>query len=237
MPTRTQLIATCLLGLAGAAHAGDALTDAINAAYPPYRAALVRTNFPALAEAQAAVQQARAQWRDVVERHGKNPPPPYDRDPQVLATLEEVARVFERADAQAQAGKLAEAHETLEAARDLMAELRRRNGVVTYSDHVNAYHTEMEHVIKEGRALVDASPQALLRFMGRVGVLDYLLARLGSEAPAALKADPAFTAALRGVEQSVATLRQAILAQDTAQVRAAVEQLKKPYSALFMRFG
>lgn len=230
------LIGALLAAGITAAQAQDPLTDAINAAYPAYRAALFRTNTQAQAESQQALQQARASWQMVIERHGKTPPAPYDRDPQVLATLTEVARVYERADAQVQASQLAEAHETLEAARDLMAELRRRNGVVVYSDHMNAYHAEMEHALAEGKTL-DASAQRLPLLMGRVGVLDYLARRLRSEAPPALAADPAFSAALQAVEQSVAHLRQAVLAQDPAKVRAALEQLKKPYAQMFLRFG
>lgn len=219
-----------------AAQAQDPLTEAINAAYPAYRAALFRTNTLAQAESQQALQQARSSWQAVIERHGKAPPAPYDRDPQVLTTLTEVARVYAQADGQVQAGKLAEAHETLESARDLMAELRRRNGVVTFSDHMNAYHAEMEHALAEGKTL-DASPQRLLQLMGRVGVLDYLARKLRREATPGLAADPAFAAALQTVEQSVSALRQAVLAQDLAKVRAALDQLKKPYSQMFLRFG
>ncbi len=225
-----------LLATVGTAQAHDPLTDAINAAYPPYRAALFRTNTQAQAEAKQALQQARASWQAVIEGHGKHPPAPYDRDPQVLATLTEVTRVYERADAQVQAGQLAEAHETLEGARGLMAELRRRNGVVTYSDHMNAFHAEMEHTLAEGKTL-DTSPQRLLPLMGRVGVLDYLARRLRSEAPPTLAADPAFAAALQAVEQSVQALRDALLTQEPARIRPALEQLKKPYAQMFLRFG
>lgn len=220
----------------GTAQAHDPLTDAINAAYPPYRAVLFRTNTQAQAESKQALQQARASWQAVIEGHGKHPPAPYDRDPQVLATLTEVARVYERADAQVQAGQLAEAHETLEGARGLMAELRRRNGVVTYSDHMNAFHAEMEHTLAEGKTL-DTSPQRLLPLMGRVGVLDYLARRLRSEAPPTLAADPAFAAALQAVEQSVRALRDALLTQEPTRIRPALEQLKKPYAQMFLRFG
>lgn len=236
MQAHRLIVLALLATLATAAHTHDPLTDAINAAYPAYRAALFRTNSQSQAESQQALQQARAGWQAVIERHGKTPPAPYDRDPQVLDTLNEVASVYQQADGQVQTGKLAEAHETLEAARDLIAELRRRNGVVTYSDHMNAYHAEMEHVLGESKTL-DASPQRLLQLMARVGVLDYLVHKLRSEAPPKLAADPAFADALQGVEQSVGALRQAVLTQDLAKVRAALGQLKKPYSQMFLRFG
>ena len=68
------------------------------------------------------------------------------------------------------ARQLPQAHETLEAVRDLLAEQRRRSGVVVFSDHMNAYHLEME------RALIDGPKWLLqdghtLRLVAQAGVL------------------------------------------------------------------
>lgn len=57
------------------ARAADAATDAIQAAYAPYRAALVRTNAKAQAESERAIADAIAAWRGVVERLGAAAPP------------------------------------------------------------------------------------------------------------------------------------------------------------------
>lgn len=132
--------------------------------------------------------------------------------------------------------KLREAHDTLEKARDLMAELRRRNGVVTYSDHMNEYHAQMEHIIDGGPAML-SGPQAMMQMMARVGTLDYLAKRLRSEAPAGAAADPSFKPLLESVERSVANLRQSVLNQDAAKTSEAISGLKKPYSQLFLKFG
>jgi hypothetical protein len=83
------------------ARAADAATDAIQAAYAPYRAALVRTNAKAQAESERAIADAIAAWRGVVERFGAAAPPPYDRDPRFSATLAEVASVYDEAQRRA----------------------------------------------------------------------------------------------------------------------------------------
>ena len=218
------------------APAADAVTDAIQSAYVPYRAALFRTNSKAQLESEQAIAQAQQAWKSISERFAAKPPPPYDRDPQFADSLARVAAVYERSAQQIRDKQLPQAHETLEQARDLVAELRRRNDVVVFSDHMNAYHAEMEHLLEPASAAL-AAPHDWMALMGRVGVLDYLARRLRSEAPAALLRDADFTPLLAAVEASVASLRAAALSQDAAAVRAAIGKLKGPYSRMFLKYG
>ena len=229
--------AVLCLGLLGSAWAADPLTDAVQAAYPPYRAALFLTNGKDQAEAANAVAQARATWAEVTARFATAPPPPpYQRDTTIATTMAEVAKIYERAATQVQAGQLTPAHETLEQVRDLLAGMRQRNGVVVFSDHMNAYHEEMEHVVVDGpKQLADAAgAQALL---ARVGALDYLARRLRTQAPEALLRDAEFTALLAKVEESVNTLKQALIKQDLSAARESVIKVKGPYSRLFRKYG
>lgn len=226
------------LGLAQSlpACAADAVTDAMQAAYPAYRAALFATNTQDAEGSSRSIAQARQAWAALMARHAAAPPAPYDRDVRFAATLSQVAAVYAEADAQVRAGQLPAAHETLEAARDLMADLRRRNQVIVYSDHMNAYHAEMEHVLQQGPALL-SQPQGTMLLMARVGALTYLAEQLKVHAPAALAADAGFTAGLGALTASVEALRSALLGGDAAAVRAALAGLKPPYSKLFLKFG
>ena len=234
---KTGIIAgACLLALNASAIAADALTEAMDAAYAPYRAALFKTNGQSQPEAEQAIGQARRSWRSLQQRFGQSAPSPYAQDSRLPLTLAEVAAVYEKAEGEIRTGQLSQAHETLEAARDLMAELRRRNGVVSFSDHMNAYHAQMELLLTDGPAQTGQAA-GLLRLLGQAGALDYLARKLRSEAPPALAADAEFGRLLAAVEQSVATLMQALLAQDAAQAREALGRLKKPYSQLFLKFG
>lgn len=218
------------------ARAADPVTEAINQAYAPYRAALFRTNSKAQAESEQAIAQARQAWQSVLDRYAAKPPIPYDKDPEFGASLNAVLKVYEQAAGEIGQGKLVQAHETLEQARDIMAELRRRNGVIVYSDHMNAYHAEMEHLLQQEAALT-SSAQGLLNLVKQVGVLDYLAKRLRSEAPKALQSDAEFAAALQALETSVTMLHRAAMNQNAAAAKEALGRLKGPYSRMFLKFG
>jgi len=236
MTPKLSALALALALWAAPAWAADAVTDAMQAAYVPYRAALFKTNAKAQAESEQTVADARAQFRALAERYADKAPAPYDRDPEFAATLKKVDQVLAQADAQIKARNLAQGHETLEQVRDLLGELRRRNGVVVFSDHMNAYHQEMEHVFDGGAATL-AKPGGMLSLAGQAAVLDYLAKRLKSEAPAALARDGEFTSQVGAVQASVNALRAAIERQDEAAVREAITKIKSPYSRLFIKFG
>lgn len=230
------IVTAAAFALAGPAGAADALTDAMQDAYVPYRAALFRTNSKAQAESEQAIAQARQKWQAVRARFGERPPVPYEADAQFGRTLQAVADTLARAEGEIREQKLVPAHETLEAVRDLLAELRQRSGVVVFSDHMNAYHAAMEHVLTDGPAL-PGKPGGWMAMAAQVGVLEYLSQRLSSQAPAALSADADFAAGVKAVAASVAALKSAVMAQDAAATREALGKLKPPYSRLFLKFG
>jgi hypothetical protein len=225
-----------LAAMAAGAHAADAATDAMQAAYAPYRQALFATNTGKAEASAKTLGASRAQWDKVVQQFGATPPAPYDRDPAFSQTLEQVNAVYAKAGEQVQAGELSEAHETLEQVRHLLADLRQRNGVVVYSDAMNAYHAAMEQVLGQGRQLLE-EPKGELRLMAQLGVLQHLAQALQSQAPAAWRDDAEFNAARTAVTQSVARLHDALLAGDKAAVQQALQGLKKPYAMLFVRWG
>lgn len=222
--------------LAPAAWAADAVTDAVQVAYAPYRAALFKTNAKAQAESEQAVVDARAQFRAVSARYARNPTVPYDRDPEFAATLAKVDEVLARSEAQIRARELSKAHETLEEVRDLLGDLRRRNGVVVFSDHMNAYHEQMETLVNDGAATL-AKPGGMMTLAGQAAVLGYLAQRLKSEASTTQARDAEFSGLIDAVLASVNTLHAAIARQDEAAVREAIGKIKPPYSRLFAKFG
>lgn len=218
------------------AFAADAVTDVMQAAYGPYRIALFKTNSNSQAEAQLAMTQAQQTWGKLTTQFGANPPAPYDRDTAFGTSLADVAKVYAKATEQVTANQLTAAHETLEAARDIMAQLRRRNQVVVYSDHMNAYHSEMEHVLNDGgKTLV--LPNGMQQLTAQVGVLAYLSKKLGSEAPASYSSNSEFVELLKAVDKSVVDLQTALFAQNSSAVKEAMGKIKTPYSKLFLKFG
>jgi hypothetical protein len=169
-------------------------------------------------------------------RFTSKPPPPYDRDTEFAATLAKVSAVYDKAAREVDRNQLTQAHETLEAARDLMADLRRRNGVVVFSDPMNAYHAEMERLLIDGPKIL-AGPQPLPMLMAQVGVREYLARQLRVQAPAQLSQDQEFNRLLKDLEASVQGVKSALVNQDLAAVKQAMSKVKAPYSQLFLQFG
>lgn len=236
--TKTAIFAGCsLVALASqTVQAADPATDAMQAAYAPYRVALFKTNSNSQAEAQQAVVQAQDAWGKVVAQFASKPPPPYDRDTAFGTALAQVSGVYTAAAQQVATNQLSAAHDTLEKARDILAAVRQRNQVVVYSDHMNAYHAQMEYVLIDGSKQLP-QPGGLPLLTADVGALRYLAKRLSSEAPANYQSNPEFAELLRAVDKSVTDLQAALWAQDAAAAKAAMAKVKAPYSKLFLKFG
>lgn len=245
MKSVTRWTLAAAIACASPVWAADAFTDAVQATYPAYRSVLFKTNSATQEECRQALAQAQSAWQQVAGRFAAGAPTPYDRDTQTSATLREVAAVYAQAGAEIERNQLKEAHETLEKVRDLLAAMRQRNQVVVFSDHMNAYHEQMEHVLTAGPGLLggggtngtSSTSGGLTALALEVGALQHLAGRLSSQADAGLRANPEFNTLLKAVQQSVADLRAAVLAQDAAAAKAALGKLKGPYSRLFLKFG
>lgn len=225
-----------LMGWSSWVQAADPVTDAMQAANAPYRLALYKTNSPSQAEALQALTQAQQAWDKFRTQFATQPSAPYDRDPAFATSLATITKVYDQALAEVNANQLSTAHNTLEAVRDILADIRRRNQIVVFSDHMNAYHSQMEILLTESQAML-AQPKGMLHLTAQTGALSYLARRLSTQAPEPLKNSAEFTTLLEAVNQSVARLEAAVLAQDGAAVKDAVSKLKGPYSKLFAKFG
>ena len=225
-----------LLFAAGFAGAADPVTEAMQKTYAPYRVALFKTNSNAQDDARKAVAQAQQGWQAIVAEYGAKPPVPYDRDSEFSGSLAKVSEVYAKAAAQIDKNELSEAHETLEHAREVMAEMRHRNQIVVYSDQMNAYHSQMEKVLIDGEKTL-AGPDGMQQLTAQVGALEYLAGRLKSEAPVDYLQNDEFNALYKAVDQSVSDLKSALFAQDAAKAKAAIGKLKGPYSKMFIKFG
>jgi hypothetical protein len=233
---RCQSLAVALALLPLSALAADPMTDAIQTAYAPYRVALFKTNGKSLPESRDAVLLARAQWAEVSLRFAGQPPVPYVSDGKLMADFVRVDAIYVQAATEIEQGQLAKAHDTLEEVRDILARLRWRNGVVVFSDHMNAYHSEMERVLDESDKLL-AQANGRFHLMAQAGVLGYLAKRLETEATPALAANAEFVELVKAVRKSVADVEAALISGETALAKQALGGLKKPYSRLFIKFG
>ncbi|MDD2925024.1 hypothetical protein [Rhodoferax sp.] len=225
-----------LLGCGSWAQAADPVTDAMQAANAPYRLALYKTNSQSQTEALQALMQAQQAWDKLRTQFGTQPSAPYDRDPAFTTSLAAITKVYDQALAEVHANQLSTAHNTLEAVRDIMANMRQRNQIVVFSDHMNAYHSQMEVLMLEGNTIM-AQPKGLQLLTAQTGALSYLAKRLSTQAPETLRKNTEFTTLVETVNQSVSRLEAALLEQDTTAVKDAISKLKGPYSKLFAKFG
>jgi len=218
------------------AHAADPVTEAMQAANAPYRMALYKTNGKSQDEAMQALVQAQQEWRKLNAQFGAKPSAPYDRDPAFAASVAEVIKVYDAALEEVKANRLADAHNTLERVRDIMADMRQRNNVVVFSDHMNAYHSQLEVLMIHGTDTL-AQPKGMLRLTAQTGALSYLAKQLGTQASESLTKNVEFTTLLGAVNQSVANLEAALFNQDAVAIKEALGKLKGPYSKIFAKFG
>jgi len=225
-----------LMLAAGIANAADPVTDLMQKTYGPYRVALFKTNNNAQEDSRQAVAQAQQGWNQIAAQYGSKPPAPYAGDAEFANSLAEVNKVYVKAAEEIEKNLLTQAHDTLEHARDVMAEMRRRNQVVVYSDHMNAYHAQMEVVMIDGEKTL-AGPNGMLQLTAQVGALEFLAGRLKSEAPADYLKNEEFNALNKAVEKSVADLKAALFSQDATKVKEAISKVKGPYSKMFIKFG
>lgn len=232
----TSLGLALSLAVGGMAHAADPVTDLMQAANGPYRMALYKTNGKSQDEAQQALAQAQTMWSKLEAQFAAKPVAPYDRDPAFAASVAEVSQVYQQATKEVAAGQLTTAHNTLERVRDVTADMRLRNNVVVFSDHMNAYHAQMEVILIHGADTL-AQPKGMLLMTAQTGAMSYLAKQLTAQAPAALKQNAEFGSLLKAVDQSVGNLEAALLNQDPTAVKEAIGKLKGPYSKLFAKFG
>ncbi|MGV8058748.1 MAG: hypothetical protein AB2L12_12100 [Smithellaceae bacterium] len=68
--------------------------------------------------------------------------------------MTEVGKIYVQAAREIDQDQLIHAHETLEKVRDVLSELRQRNQVIVFSDHMNAYQTAMEEVLLKGKQVL-----------------------------------------------------------------------------------
>jgi len=238
-PKPHQIAAALLMLGTVSVFAADPVTQALQGAYVPYRVVLFKTGSGSQAEARQAIDMASKAWQQVVAQYADKPGATYAQDPQFKSALAEVGKVYAQAAEEIAKNHLTKAHGTLEEVRDITAALRQRNQVVTFSDHMNAYHAQMERLIEHGSETLtsQAGTAGMLELAGQVGALDYLAARLETQASDEMRGKAEFTDMLKVVQTSVAALKAAVLAQDAAAVQSAIDGLKKPYSKMFVKFG
>jgi hypothetical protein len=234
---RSWLLGICALLVVSPAIAGPykEFEAQLRSVYAPYRSALFHTNKKDKALSEQAIGRFASDWARLTARWSTEPPPQYEDDLNFAAALGEVTTTIQNARGQISKGELAQAHEVLEKIRDVLGDLRGRNGIITFSDRMNGYHEAMEHILTKSYGGFDAKGIGELR--EDASVLSYLFGLLQKYPPGGLRDHPDFTQAVSSVKRSVEELLGAVRAADATAARQAIQNLKQPYAVLFLKFG
>jgi len=203
-------------------------------AYGQYRTALFQSNSGNRDATAQAMQALTQKWAAIGSTWGQDAPPQYVDDPDFRDTLAAVSAIMDQASKEIAAGDLPKAHVTLEGIRSEIGELHDRNGMMAFSDRMNAYHARMEEVLALDLANLPEGGIAVLQ--DHAAILTYLSQDIVGH-PAPESEDAAYGPLVDGVVKSVAALQTAVRTGDSAAISAAVGGLKVPYAKLFAKFG
>lgn len=230
----------CLLGsysLAAEKSKFEQFYEQQNSAYSSYRTALFQTNKKDQAASLKGLNSFSKQWDIIVNQFSSNPPEIFASDAEWTSTLTKIAKIAETSRKEITAGKLAEAHETLEAIRDELSNLRSRNHLVFFSDHVNSYHEVMENLLLSGYTEKDINANTQRTISEQLAVLEFLAERIVKNAPDDYQSNKTYLKLQDGLQKSLNTLRGALNSGDSKALVKGIKGLKPAYAKLFAKFG
>ncbi|HWB44589.1 MAG TPA: hypothetical protein VG900_04050 [Hyphomicrobiaceae bacterium] len=232
------LLTTALLAFRPAPLLAGPIADydsAFRTAYADYRNALFATNANNRDGSEKALSAFEAKWSMLTRKYLATPPPQYSEDPRWSESLAAATAIVERAKAEVGNGALAQAHEILESLRAVFSDMRERNGLIAYSDRIDAFHHAMEQVLTKsyggfaGDGLIDLTED--------VSVLAFLGAELRKAPPpdAAVASD--FEPLVEALNKTVADLRATVRTGDVPRIKDMRMKLKPAFAKLFVKFG
>lgn len=185
----------------------------------------------------AALTAFRAAWAELRGRWSDDPPPVYAEDATFADGLSAIAEVADVAQRQWRVGALEQCHITLSQIRSLMAGMRRRNGLYSYDDALEAFDDKLAEIGDGDFLTDDLPPEQELQLVEQVAVLAYLAERLETQAPEEWADDDIFVAQVSELNRQARGLRVAVLDHRRAAVVAALSDLRRLFDQLYLRYG
>ncbi len=208
---------------------------ALRAAYADYRNALFATNTKNRDGSDKTMAALDAKWSALVARYRANPPPHYSEDAKWAAGLDQVSGVLARAKAEVAKGDLPRRTRRWNPCASGSASCARSNGLIAYSDRIDAFHHFMEHVLtKPYGGLTGAG---LTDLVEDVAVLAFLGNELKKSPPADVAQSPEFAPLLAAVLGAVGELQTAARAGNAEAIKTARGKIKPAFAKLFVKFG
>ena len=240
---RLAFTVLCLLPLAvgTAAHAGPIteFDSDLADSWVHCRDALYQSD-PAHADDKAAIEAMaafRSGWMRLSARWSAAPPPHYSEDPEFTQDLADVADVAGDALRLAEEGDIEQARSTLLQVPALLAEMRRKNGIDSFTDRLDALAEQMAEITEDSFDRAELSPPQVVALIRQVAVLAYLGDQLEKRAPARVADDENFLSMVEDINAQLRGLGTAALAGQRAPVLAALSDLRRAFDRFYLLYG
>ncbi len=232
------LFAALLWPTAARAETTAAFLEASAEAYAPYRGALSYLHTGNAGLAALALDAMAARWAALSDRFRDRPPAAFAADPAWRASLDAITGRIETARARLEAGDPQGAAAALAPIRAALGDLRRRNGIVTFSDRIDAFSAAMEAMWVHRRNPPDmADPQAIAALAEQARALLLALLDVATEAPKKIAADPQFQRLIEGAFGSMGSIDGAIQLRDQTILISTLRELRSTERLLWLYFG
>jgi hypothetical protein len=230
----------CVYGISGPARA-DAAAEFHNRsadAYRHYREAVFYLKRKNAMAGGFELESFRDKWRALDAAYGAKPPAPYAKDAKWAETLAAVAAIADKALATAMDGDTEAATQALAPVKTMLSELRQRNGVVLFRDHIeaaNAAFKRLFHFRRPPPDFADAAQVKRLREDLAAAIAAYKICR--EKAPADVAGDEQFR---RLIDDNLFYLDRMWLAIDEKNEVNVVNILRRVVSSddiMWLRYG
>jgi len=204
----------------------------------PYKRALLDTKRGNADRAQRALARARVTWYNVLYRYWDNPPPQFAGDADWNRDLATITGYLHIAESLALAGKMYDAHDSLEPVRRLWLDMRERNEVPWFGDQLTRYHDIMEPIVVWGTGETGryVTPDNIEEFEDAFAQLETAWREV-SRAPTPPGNTRQFAMLMKEERTAVADLDQAIQTRNWGVIPEVCEELRDAFIRLFMGFG
>lgn len=228
------------LPLPGAtARGGEAeFAGAFAAAAPFYREATFYSRTGNTDVAGLSLDEFVTRWALIAGNFAGKPPPEYAADPKWGATLAEVLDRAETGLKALDAGDPQAAHEAIAPIRGIFADLRKRNGIVGWSDLVDELSAAMDGLMQYRRTVTDLkNPEILPGVRSQAERVVALFERCRREAAAEIAASPEFKRLMAGAAESADRMMRSLETGDLRLFRIGSGELRSTERLLYLQFG
>jgi hypothetical protein len=235
------LLAAALVSAPCAQATADDLQDFFEAkqnAYRYYRSAwfYLRTGNTDLAALELSFFVRG--WQEIRLRFSEAPPGPFGNDPHWAEGAAEIGAMAADGMAALEAADAEAAKSSLKGIPRVMAEIRARNGVVTFSDAVDSLTYAMESLWRFRHETADFDDEATVtEISDGTARLRAAFDRLRNDAPDDVAFDDQFLRLVNDSDAAVERLEDALMARDQRALVDALRELRSFERLLWLNFG